>query len=87
MPTYTYQGELGRYFPTLGRMLNPGDTADLPANPGDGRWTPPDAPPPEPTAPVGEPSPNAPAAPAIPAASGAAPATTVDHQQQEAASA
>jgi hypothetical protein len=50
---YTYTGEEGRYYPTLGITPEPGSRHQLDHNPGDGDWTPPD---PEPT-----PEPEAPA--------------------------
>ena len=65
MPTYTYAGDPGRYYPSLALTVNPGDTADLDANPGDGHWTPPDpypSPAPEPPAPA--PPPDVPDVPA-----------------------
>ncbi|MFC1410509.1 hypothetical protein ACEZCY_14720 [Streptacidiphilus sp. N1-12] len=42
MPDYTYTGDEGRYYPTLGLTPEPGDVLELDRNPGDGRWTPPD---------------------------------------------
>ncbi|MFJ8437673.1 hypothetical protein [Kitasatospora griseola] len=70
MPTYTYEGEPDRYYPTLALTPDPGAQHELAANPGDGRWTPPD-PAPEPAAP---PTPRA--AKTAPAPSPAAPADT-----------
>lgn len=46
MRRYTYNGEEGRYYPTLGLTPEPGKRYSLEQNPGDGDWTPPD---PEPT--------------------------------------
>ncbi|MET8624537.1 hypothetical protein ABZW30_12400 [Kitasatospora sp. NPDC004669] len=40
MPRLTYQGEEGRYYPSLALTPNPGTTYDLDADPCDGRWTP-----------------------------------------------
>ncbi|PJN22420.1 hypothetical protein [Kitasatospora sp. CB02891] len=72
MPTYTYEGEPDRYYPTLALTPDPGAQYELAANPGDGRWTPPDpAPAPEPTAP---PTPRA--AKTAPAPAPAAPTDT-----------
>ncbi|MER6064830.1 hypothetical protein ABT167_27385 [Streptomyces sp. NPDC001792] len=34
----TYTGDEGRYYPTLGLAPVPGETYDLPENPGDGNW-------------------------------------------------
>jgi len=34
----TYTGDAGRYYPTLALHPVPGETYDLPADPGDGRW-------------------------------------------------
>lgn len=34
----TYTGDEGRYYPTLGLAPEPGETYDLPADPGDGYW-------------------------------------------------
>jgi hypothetical protein len=42
LPTYTYLGPGRAYFPTLGRELAAGDTAELDTDPGDGRWSHPD---------------------------------------------
>ncbi|MFI1520646.1 hypothetical protein [Kitasatospora cineracea] len=69
MPTYTYGGEPERYYPTLALTPDPGAQYELAANPGDGRWTPPD---PDPAA---EP---APAALAASRAAKTAPAPTPD---------
>ncbi|HWU23263.1 MAG TPA: hypothetical protein VN088_17120 [Nocardioides sp.] len=38
MPQFTYTGDEGRYYPTLGLAPVPGETYDLPKDPGDGRW-------------------------------------------------
>ncbi|NUR03281.1 MAG: hypothetical protein HOY79_44240 [Streptomyces sp.] len=40
MPRFTYQGEEGRYYPSLALKPGVGTTYDLDADPGDGRWTP-----------------------------------------------
>ncbi|MFB7905231.1 hypothetical protein ACFC1T_02215 [Kitasatospora sp. NPDC056076] len=40
MTSYTYTGDPGRYYPALALTAQPGDTTDLPVDPGDGRWTP-----------------------------------------------
>jgi hypothetical protein len=51
MPTYTYEGDEGRYYSTLGLEPEPGASHELERNPGDGRWSPPDPEPePEPAA-------------------------------------
>lgn len=34
----TYTGDEGRYYPTLGLAPQPGETYDLPDDPGDGCW-------------------------------------------------
>jgi hypothetical protein len=34
----TYTGDEGRYYPTLGLAPQPGETYDLPGDPGDGCW-------------------------------------------------
>lgn len=47
MPTYTYTGDEGRYYPSLGLAPEPGQDYELDRNPADGRWTP-DDPEPEP---------------------------------------
>lgn len=73
MPTYTYTGPETAYFPQLGRTLAPGDSTELDANPGDGRWTPPDAPPVDP-APGPPLSPTVPIDPSNPPGPGATPA-------------
>jgi hypothetical protein len=49
VPSYTYTGDEGRYYPTLALAPEPGGEHDLDHNPGDGRWTPED-PEPEPPA-------------------------------------
>lgn len=36
----TYTGDVGRYYPTLALHPTPGETYDLEADPGDGRWKP-----------------------------------------------
>ncbi|MEU8906507.1 hypothetical protein [Streptomyces mirabilis] len=36
----TYTGDEGRYYPTLGLAPQPGETYDLPNDPGDGCWLP-----------------------------------------------
>ena len=52
MRRYTYNGDKGRYYPTLGLTPEPGKRYSLERNPGDGDWTPPDTEPtPEPEAP------------------------------------
>lgn len=43
MRRYTYNGEEGRYYPTLGLTPEPGKRYSLEQNPGDGDWTPPDS--------------------------------------------
>ena len=41
MPTFTYTGDDGRYYPDLGvGPLTNGQAVDLPADPDDGRWSP-----------------------------------------------
>ncbi|MEU5424029.1 hypothetical protein AB0H73_00235 [Streptomyces olivoreticuli] len=40
MPAFTYTGEDARYYPTLAVEAQPGQTTELAANPGDGRWEP-----------------------------------------------
>lgn len=40
MPPFIYQGEEGRYYPSLALTPAPGTTYDLDADPGDGRWSP-----------------------------------------------
>jgi hypothetical protein len=40
MKSFTYTGDDTRYYPTLGLTASPGITAELPENPGDGRWIP-----------------------------------------------
>lgn len=51
MPAYTYTGDEGRYYSTLGLTPDPGGEYELDRNPGDGRWTPDDPKPaPEPEA-------------------------------------
>ena len=47
MPTYTYTGDDGRYFPTLGLEAEPGGEYELDRNPDPLWFTPPD---PEPKA-------------------------------------
>jgi hypothetical protein len=42
MPTYTYTGDEGRYYPSLGLAPEPGQEYELDRNPGDGRFDPPD---------------------------------------------
>lgn len=54
MPSYTYTGDEGRYYPRLGLTPEPGNAYELEKNPGDGRWTPPD---PEPELPADEATP------------------------------
>lgn len=79
MPAYTYTGDEGRYYPTLGLTPDPGGLYELAANPGDGRWTPPDPlPEPEPLSdPLPEPELAAALQPAATAAtSGTAKKTT-----------
>lgn len=63
MPTFTYNGDPGRYYPELngGVVLNPDDVVTCDTDPGDGRFvavTPP-APPttPAPAAPAPSPTP------------------------------
>ncbi|MGW1892144.1 hypothetical protein ACWCP6_18070 [Streptomyces sp. NPDC002004] len=34
----TYTGDEGRYYPTLGLAPEPGESYDLPKDPGDGYW-------------------------------------------------
>jgi hypothetical protein len=53
VPTYTYTGDPGRYYPTLGVEGVPGETAELDDDPGDGRWEPAGDPPEPPDAPFG----------------------------------
>lgn len=43
MPLYTYTGEDGRYYPTLGLTPEAGTSYDLDEDPGDGRWEAPTA--------------------------------------------
>lgn len=38
MPQLTYTGDEGRYYPALGLAPTPGETYELPRNPGDGNW-------------------------------------------------
>jgi hypothetical protein len=53
VPTYTYEGDEGRYYSTLGLEPEPGSSHELERNPGDGRWSPPDPDPePEPDVPA-----------------------------------
>lgn len=40
MPSFTYTGDEGRYYPTLGLTPEPGQAYELDGDPGDGRWTP-----------------------------------------------
>jgi hypothetical protein len=40
MQSFTYTADDTRYYPTLGLTASPGITAELPENPGDGRWIP-----------------------------------------------
>jgi hypothetical protein len=54
LTAYTYTGDPGRYYPALALTANPGDTAELPADPDDGRWTPTG---PAPTPPAADPAP------------------------------
>ncbi|EST24387.1 hypothetical protein [Streptomyces roseochromogenus] len=61
MPSYTYTGDEGRYYPRLGLTPEPGAAYELEKNPGDGRWTPPD---PEPEPPAAEAAPPVAASPA-----------------------
>lgn len=42
MPVYTYTGDEGRYYTTLGLSPEPSGEYELECNPGDGRWTPDD---------------------------------------------
>jgi hypothetical protein len=42
VPAYTYTGDPGRYYPRLGLSPEPGGSYELDANPGDGRFEPPD---------------------------------------------
>lgn len=60
MPTYTYEGESDRYYPTLALTPEPGGQYELERNPGDSRWSPPD---PEPAANAGDGPADEPAAP------------------------
>lgn len=39
MPNFTYTGADERYYPSLSLAVEPGDSATLDADPGDGRWT------------------------------------------------
>jgi hypothetical protein len=38
MPDFTYTGDEGRYYTTLGITPEPGETVTLDVDPGDGRW-------------------------------------------------
>jgi hypothetical protein len=38
MPRFTYTGDQGRYYPTLGLAPETGQAYELTADPGDGRW-------------------------------------------------
>jgi hypothetical protein len=40
MTSFTYTGDDTRYYPALGLTAEPGITAELTENPGDGRWIP-----------------------------------------------
>jgi len=38
VPSFTYTGDEGRYYPRLGLTPEPGQTYDLDEDPADGRW-------------------------------------------------
>lgn len=52
MPTYTYTGDPGRYYPTLGLKPEPDGQYELKRNPDPDRFTPPDPDPQETTEPA-----------------------------------
>lgn len=39
MPMFTYTGDDARYYPALSLEVLPGDSAELPEMPTDGRWS------------------------------------------------